>query len=185
LLQRVRRRLFVRRLAGMVYWTTLGLSCAYLGLLLIGRLTGSFPGWFPLWSAPAVPALGCALALLLARRPLLVEAARAVDRQAQTQDLFLTLITLQGAGSDYQPLVGRDAERAAPPIQPQRVVPYPWERRALAAAAVLGLLLAASWLVPTLDPFGKMAAAQQADEALKLLEASKEATAARQAQLAQ
>lgn len=160
LLDRVQRRLQTASFARSLHYWTLGSLIAAAGTVLAVRLLGLLPEsrqklpW--LLVLPAAAALG---AWLFHRRIERTAAARVVDAHARTNDLFLTLATLNSSAGEYQPLVEKSAESVATRIVPSAVVPFKPERPAgiqLAAIAVLALLIL---LVPTLDPFGKVEAA--------------------------
>ncbi len=162
LLDRVQRRLQTASFARSLHYWTLGSLVAAAVVVLTVRLLGLLPEnqqrlqW--LLVLPAAAALG---AWLFHRRVERTVAARAVDAHARTNDLFLTLATLSSSAGEYQPLVEKSAESVATRIVPATVVPFKPERPAgiqLAAIAVLALLIL---LVPTLDPLGKVEAANK------------------------
>lgn len=162
LLDRVQRRLQTASFARSLHYWTLGSLVAAAVVVLTVRLLGLLPEnqqrlqW--LLILPAAAALG---AWLFHRRVERTVAARAVDAHARTNDLFLTLATLSSSAGEYQPLVEKSAESVATRIVPATVVPFKPERPAgiqLAAIAVLALLIL---LVPTLDPLGKVEAANK------------------------
>ncbi|MEZ6050443.1 MAG: hypothetical protein R3C02_03500 [Planctomycetaceae bacterium] len=175
LLGRIVTRLHAARVGRVSYWTCLALAGVVAVLLLVSRLTGLIPDWFSLPAIlmlPLIAVLGTAIVL---RRPTLSDAARRVDTYAGTQDLFLTLTMIDNAAGDYKPLVGRDAEAKAPSVEPMSVVPWHWARGASQLAAALGLLMLGSLFLPTLDPFGKVAAAKEAElQQEELVQARKE-----------
>jgi hypothetical protein len=183
LLRRVTARLHAVRLARTFYWLSLGLAGAYGLGLLATRLTGLFPEWVSPMMLGAVPALALLGGLLWLRRPEPMEAARCVDQQEQSKDLFLTLTLLNGSCGAYQPLVVRDAERFAGQVEPTRVIPWRWGRRALHIAGALVVLLLASLYVPTLDPFGHVAAAKERAARQEDLRMIRKATEVRRSQL--
>ena len=108
---------------------------------------------------------------------------RAVDTFGGTKDLFLTAALLEQAAGEYQPLVARSAEETAPRIPPVKVVPFEFEKPLARLAG--GLLTAALFVgyFPQFDPFGEVAAAQKLTDKKRALTDSREATAARKAQL--
>ena len=123
------------------------------------------------------------LGLAWPRRPTLRDAARAVDRQAQTEDLFLTMLLLENTPGEYQPLVAAQAEAKAARIRAAEVAPLRINGRlcaiCLAFCSVRGLVP----FVPQLDPFGRVEAAQAAEKESKKLQESKTATQQRLAQI--
>lgn len=183
LLSLIAGRLRLISLGRMVFLVSAGAGAAYFVLFLISRLTGLIPDWFHPASVAAIPVTGLLLALLLHHRPQLLEAARRVDQAEGTKDLFLTLTLLDRAPGEYQPLVSLDAEERARKIAPERVVPFSWERRAAAVCAALAILAMAVILVPQLDPFGKVEAAQQVESLRRDLTETRQDTAARRAEL--
>jgi hypothetical protein len=185
LLRQVQRRLAVRQVAWRSFLVLLVLAGLYGVLLLTGRLTGLFPDWFTPWSVTAVPALSLLIGFLLPGRPDRADAAHAIDRHQRTKDLFLTWTMLEDSPSEYSGLVDRDAARAAGSVEPKQAVPYQWEHPVLVSAGAVAVLLLGAFFVPTLDPFGQVAVAKEAEEARQLLEQTKTATELRQAELAQ
>lgn len=183
LLSLIAGRLRLISLGRMVFLISAGAASAYFVLFLISRLTGLIPDWFHPASVAAIPVTGLLLALLLHHRPQLLEAARRVDQTEGTKDLFLTLTLLDRAPGEYQPLVSLDAEERARKIVPERVVPFLWERRVATVCAALAMLAMAVVLVPQLDPFGKVEAAQQVESLRRELTETRQDTAARRAEL--
>lgn len=170
LLTGVRRRLLLDQLSAR--WATATTICAglYLALLLAARLTGYYADQFDYWTVAVVPVTGLLAALLWPARPNVQAAAHRVDQQQSTRDLFLTLTLLDAAPGDYKPLVGYEAESRAQKIKPAEVVPFHWGNRVLNILGVLAVLLLAVWLIPTLDPFGQVAASQQEQTQRKQIE---------------
>ncbi|MCA8991335.1 MAG: hypothetical protein KDA88_05120 [Planctomycetaceae bacterium] len=185
LLQWVQSRLYMDRLVQRCFWFTMVLAGMYLAGLLGGRLTGLWGMWFEPWTVALVPGLGVIGALLVSTRPTLGEAAHAVDVQQSTKDLYLTLTMLDDSPGEYKPLVGREAEGRAPRIIPKNVVPLQWERQGLISFAAALVLVLGVVFIPTLDPFGKVAEANQLNDQRKLLEDDKKINELRKAQLAQ
>jgi hypothetical protein len=184
LLERIIRRLYIARIGRGVYRAALGLAVLYGVLLLVSRLTGLIPDWFTPPTIGLVPLVALVIGLLWIRRPSASEAARQLDLQEQTQDLYLTLTMLDGAAGEYKPLVGRDAEARAGTIEPERIVPWTWQRPVLQVAGCLLLLAVGTFVLPALDPFGKVAAAKEAEIRHEQLQQSRKATEVRKSQLA-
>jgi len=171
LLHHVGRRLLLARAARALHiWSLIAMTLAAVAVLVV-RLAGLLPpeqqsGWW-LLAIPAAAGLGAGLFF---RRVDRTAAARAVDQFARTDDLFLTLVTLQNSAGQYQPLVEQSAVGVAPRIVPRQVVPFR-ARRPLGIQAVavsaLALLLV---LVPTLDPFGRVEAATKVQQQKKQVE---------------
>src|SRR5690606_33514695 len=184
LLDRIVRRLYIARIGRGVYWAALGLAVLYGVLLLVSRLTGLIPDWFTPPTIGLVPLVALVIGLLWIRRPSPSEAARQVDLQEKTQDLYLTLTMLDGAVGVYKPLVGRDAEARAGQIEPERIVPWSWQRPLLQDAGCLALLAIGTIVVPSLGPFGKVAQAKEAHIRHEALQQSRKATDVRKSQLA-
>lgn len=171
LLQQVGRRLLLARAARALHvWSLAAMTLAAAAVLVV-RLAGLLPpeqqsAWW-LLAIPAAAGLGAGLFF---RRVDRTAAARAVDQFARTDDLFLTLVTLQNSAGQYQPLVEQSATGVAPQIVPRQVVPFR-ARRSLGiqafAVSALALLLV---LVPTLDPFGRVEAAVKVQQQKKQVE---------------
>jgi len=164
-------------------WALLILVGVYAAFLLAARLTGLVQ------PTPVAPVLLCltaaaaAIGLLLPRRPTLRDAARAVDRHAQTDDLFLTMLLLERSAGEFKPLVASKAEAKAAAIRPGGVAPLRINRRlaviCLALIAMAGLVR----FVPQMDPFGRVDAAQQAAKEARKLDDTKKVTRERLAQI--
>ena len=123
LLSRTLLRLRVAAAARRGLWALLILAAAYGLFLLTIRLTG-LVHWKPeALLLAALPAVAVVLGLAWPRRPTLRDAARAVDRQARTEDLFLTMLLLENTPGEYQPLVAAQAEAKAARIRAAEVAP--------------------------------------------------------------
>jgi hypothetical protein len=159
------------------------LGAIYCAAVLGARLTGIFA----LTGQQLIPALLPVAALAIGaawpRRPTPRDAARAVDRGAATHDLYLTMVLLDGSAGEYQPLVAARAEARAATIRPREVAPLRLNRRLTSIAAVLAVLVAAVQFVPQMDPFGKVAAAEETREELRHIEEGKQATHERLAKI--
>jgi hypothetical protein len=184
LLERTIRRLYVARIGRAIYWAAVVSAVLYGVLLLVGRLTGLVRDWFTPPTIGLIPLTALVISLLWIRRPSASEAARHVDRHERTQDLYLTLTMLDAAAGEYKPLVGRDAEARAGTIEPARIVPWKWQRPLLQVGGCLLALLVGMFVLPSLDPFGKVAAAKEAEIRHEQLQQSRKATEVRTSQLA-
>ncbi len=183
LLQKVLLRLHVAKIGRIGFGVCLALAGVVALLLLVSRLTGLIPDWFSMSAILMLPLLALLGTVVVLRRPTLSDAARRVDTHAGTQDLFLTLTMIDNAAGDYKPLVGRDAEVKAPSVEPTSVVPWHWSRRVAQMAAALGLLIVGSLFLPTLDPFGKVAAAKEVEIRHEELVKGRKATEVRKSEL--
>ena len=183
LLDRVLWRLRWAVVARRGLYAFFGLAALYCVIVLVSRLTGLFP----FVTQPLIPALLPLAALMIGaawpRKPSPRDAARAVDRGAATNDLYLTMVLLEGSAGEYQPLVASQAEARAATIKPSEVAPLHINRRLTCVAAVLAVLVAAVSFVPQLDPFGKVAAAEETKEELRHIEESKQVTQERLAKI--
>ena len=185
LIQQVQTRLTIRQILQRTFLLTLLLSGVYLALLLTGRLTGLFPDWFTPLSVLLVPLCALVLAALLPGRPKLQQAAHAVDEQQRTHDLFLTFLSLNQSQAEYKSLVGLRAEELAGKVQVEKVAPFQWERTWSCSIAAMVVLLLGAYFVPTLDPWGKVAEAKQAEVQQRLIEETAKQTEKRKAILAE
>ncbi|MCX7400290.1 MAG: hypothetical protein NT138_21665 [Planctomycetales bacterium] len=171
LLNRVQARLRTVSFAQSLHrWTLGGLLVACVAVLIV-RLAGLLPPdrQRPEWLL-VFPATAALAAWLFHRRVERTAAARAVDQHAKTNDLFLTLATLSSSAGEYQPLVEHSAAAAATRIVPAEVVPFKVQRPVGIQACVLCVLALMVWLIPTLDPFGKVEAATKAQKQKKEIE---------------
>ncbi|RLS70290.1 MAG: hypothetical protein DWI00_15000 [Planctomycetota bacterium] len=171
LLNRVQARLRTVSFARSLHrWTLGGLIVACVAVLIV-RLAGLLPPdrQRPEWLL-VFPATAALAAWLFHRRVEQTAAARAVDQHAKTNDLFLTLATLSSSAGEYQPLVEHSAAAAATRIVPAEVVPFKVQRPVGIQACVLCVLALLVWLIPTLDPFGKVEAATKVQKQKKEIE---------------
>ena len=171
LLNRVQARLRTVNFARSLHrWTLGGLIVACVAVLIV-RLAGLLPPdrQRPEWLL-VFPATAALAAWLFHRRVERTAAARAVDQHAKTNDLFLTLATLSSSAGEYQPLVEHSAAAAASRIVPAEVVPFKVQRPVGIQACVLCVLALLVWLIPTLDPFGKVEAATKVQKQKKEIE---------------
>src|SRR5262249_21780975 len=184
LLKRVALRLHVAAIGRRLYITLL-IGCGlYAIFLLVSRLGGLYTEWVSPRTLLIVPALAALVALLWHNRPTLVDAARAVDRQHGTKDLFLTVALIEKSAGEYQALVARTAEEKAGKVLVSGVVPLQSTQRLLRAGVALALVAAAFLWLPGFDPFGKVEAARVERDRKKQLEESKKLTEQKIAQLA-
>lgn len=184
LLSRVQGRLRLKELMqSFCLWTIVAIAVAVAAVLTV-RLTGLLPPsqqrveWF--W---VIPGAAFVMSALLHRRITRESAARAVDAHTGSRDLFLTWSTLGHSAGEYQPLVLQAAEERAAAVVPDEVAPFGLARplgRVAAAAGVLGL---AFLLIPQLDPFGRVEAAEQVEELRKEVLAIQRANDDRREQL--
>lgn len=184
LLQRVQKRLTTVRFAKTLHWWTFGSLIAACVAVLSIRLLGLLPEsqqrleWLLIF--PAAASLG---AWLFFRRVEQSSAARLIDQHAKTDDLFLTLATLNSSAGEYQPLVETSAAKVAPRIAPAEVVPFrPQRPVGLQAVAMIALALLV-WLLPTLDPFGKVEAATKVERQKKAVDQILKSVKVREEQL--
>ena len=100
-----------------------------------------------------VSAGGCgAGGIFWPHKPTLRDAARAIDRHANTGDLFLTTILLEGSPGEFQPLVSANAEKRRRHDPRRDVAPLAINRRLAAAAPIICAVVAIVFFVPQLDP---------------------------------
>jgi len=183
LLRQTLRRMRFATASRRGLWIFLVLAALYGVFFLTVRLTGLLrlrPEPLALLALPLVAAI---IGGLLPRKPTLRDAARAVDQHARTNDLFLTMFLLDGSAGEFQPLVAAMAETKAATIRPRDVVPMGLNRRLSILASALVAFVALVHLVPQLDPFGKVNAAQQAENETRKLNESKKQTKERMAQI--
>jgi hypothetical protein len=183
LLKRVLLRLHLAAIGRRLYVTFLVACAVYAGLLLASRLSGYYPEWVTLRTMLLVPAVAAIVALLWHKRPTLVDAARAVDRQNGTKDLFLTVALLEKSAGEYQALVVKAAEDRAARVLTAAVVPFESTKRLARASLAVALVGAALLWMPGFDPFGRVEAARQDQHRRAQLEESKKSTESRIAQL--
>jgi len=184
LLDRVQARMRTASFAKALHWWTFGALILACVCVLVVRLMGLIPEprqqlqWLL-----AFPAAASLAAWLFHRRVERTAAARAVDQHAKTEDLFLTLATLSSSAGEYQPLVEQSAAKVATRIVPGDVVPFKVERPIGMQAVVLTALALVLWLVPTLDPFGRVEAATKVEKQKKEIELIRKALKSRDEEL--
>ncbi|MGE5194268.1 MAG: hypothetical protein ACM3U2_17390 [Deltaproteobacteria bacterium] len=183
LLKKVALRLHLAAIGQRLYLTFLAGCAIYALFLLASRLTGYYTEWVTLRTMLIVPSLAAVVALLWHRRPTLVDAARAIDRQHGTKDLFLTVALLEKSAGEYQALVAKAAEDKAAKVLANAVVPFRSAERLMRAALAVVLVAAGFLWVPGFDPFGKVEAARLDRDRKKQLEESKQLTEKRIDQL--
>jgi hypothetical protein len=185
LLARTLLRLRIISTARRGLWALLVLAAAYGGLLLTTRLTGLLHVTPEAWALAGLALAAVLIGAVWPHRPTLREAARAVDRHARTDDLFLTMLMLDNSPGEFQPLVAAHAESKAGRIRSTEVVPMRINGRLCAVCTLLLLCAGFVPMVPQLDPFGRVEASQQAEKEAKKLDESKKATKERLAQIEQ
>lgn len=183
LLKHVVVRLRLASIGARVYRAFLACCALYAAFLLASRLGGLWTEWAsPIWLV-LIPAIAAMVGLAWHRRPTLVEAARAVDQQNGTKDLFLTVALIEKSAGEYQALVAKAAEEKASKVRAGAVVPYQWTRRLARATAVALLICIGVWGLPQFDPFHTVEAARIVKDKRKDFEDAKKATENRTAQL--
>ena len=185
LLSRVSWRMYAGRLCRRLGWAiTIGLLVGA-AVILATRLTGTLEIEQSRWALLAAPLLAAVGVLAATRRPGDDTAARLVDDEAATDDLFLTTVTLDRQPDTYEPLVAARADRHAAEIEPARIVdPFqrlPWKW----LAAGLLLAIAADMFTPLRDPFNTLAEAKEQERLEETLKRDREEIQLRKAELAQ
>jgi hypothetical protein len=183
LLQRVALRLRVAAMGRRLYLVFLVLCAAFAAFLLGSRLTGYYTEWLNAQTLLTVPVVAVLIAVLWHRRPTLIDAARAVDCQHGTKDLFLTVALIERSAGEYQALVAGAAEERAGKVLADAVVPLQSRERLLRAGVAAAVVVAGLMWMPGFDPFGKVAAAKQDRDRKEQLVESKKATEKRIVQL--
>ncbi len=183
LLARVARRLRVVAAGNRLYSAFLALCIVYSAVYVVGWMLGVLSEWYHPLTLLAIPVSALLLSLFVHRRPSSSEAARAIDSQRGSKDLFLTYALIDDSVGTFKPLVTRDADKVAPSVKPVEVVPFHWLKRAAHTAVALLIVLAVVNVLPRFDPFGHVAAAEQKQERKRELTKSKKATMLRAAAL--
>ena len=102
-LAQVAHRLRLVAIGNRFYLFTLVVSAVYAILLVASRFTGIPEGLtFSPLSLLVIPAVALILAAIWHPKPTTAEAARAVDKNRGTKDLFLTYSMLDRSAGDYQ-----------------------------------------------------------------------------------
>jgi len=182
-LEQVRIRMRVSCYGARFYTFFLILAVAYTVLFLSSRLLALIPYTFDPVTLLIIPAGAAVLSAILQRRPSLTDAARLVDRQTDSSDLFLTSVLIARAAGEFKPFVLSQAEEKAASVNPGAVLPWRWGNRAGKVTLVCALLALLILFLPQYDPFGKEQRRQRVSQRKNLLDASRKATALRAAVL--
>jgi hypothetical protein len=153
-LRQVSRRQKFVSLARRCRFVLLVATGFYATALLASRLFGLLPEFFTLVTLAILPAGALVVAWIHYRRPGVTDAARLVDTQLGTNDLFLTAALIEQSLGAYQDLVLKDAEQRAAKVLPKNVVPYKWQRDTFRICAMLAVLGLGVYVLPQCDPFG-------------------------------
>jgi len=176
LLRRVSARQRIVLIGRRWHVFALALAGAYGLAFLSSRLLALLPNRFPLPTLLAVPLVALLVAVLVARRPRATDVAHLVDAHASTHDLFLTRVLLDTACGEFKPIVVEQAEERARTVEPRRVVPFRWQRKAGETLAAMAALLLAILFLPQFDPFGKEKKRAHVAQLRRELEETKKAT---------
>ncbi len=90
---------------------------------------------------------------------------------------------MSSSAGEYQPLVEHSAAAAATRIVPSEVVPFKVQRPVGIQACVFCVLALLVWLIPTLDPFGKVEAATKVQKQKKEIEVIRKVVKTREEEL--
>jgi tetratricopeptide (TPR) repeat protein len=177
----VARRMRLAAMGHAFYIAFLSLCGLFAAALLALRLSGLMPGLLApspgTWLAcAAVPVLAALVALMLHRKPTIPDAARLVDQSTGAKDLYLTLSLIDTSAGEYQPLVLRSAEARAAGVQPDRVLPFEWQKKYWHAVWLPALIMVGVMTLPQFDPFGKVAKANLINKRHERLAEAKKAT---------
>lgn len=170
LIQGVLRRLRLASFGQRFYLFALIAAGVFAVALIADRLFALTPESALQWwliGLGCVPVVGALVASIFHPKPDSADAAHAIDHQMQTKDLFLTAELMHNAPGEYKPLVTEEAEKQAPGIRPQTVVPFNWQNRAVNLATAVAILLLAALVVPSFDLWGTEQARQDAIERAK------------------
>jgi len=184
LLQQVQWRLQLVAIGWATLWAFLALWIVYTAAFLASRLGGLWAGYFSWQSLAVIPAAAVLVGLIFHRRPVTDQVARLVDQATNSKDLYLTLAQLTNSAGAYQPLVVQSAEQRAATISPTKVVQFRFRHWKpawvwLTATAIPNLMLILAGLMfvlPQLDPFGVVQAAQRAEQRQERLAETRKAT---------
>ena len=183
LIERVQRRLSLALWGRSLFISFVCVLTAYLALLLFSRFSGYLREWFPPESLGIVVLGSLVLSFILFRKPEKEQAARLIDQNQGTKDLFLAVIMLEKAMGNYKPLVIQDAEKKAAKIKPATIVGFQWQKRLATSCAGAVLLFLVLEYTPQFDPFGEVQAAELEQEKVKEFQSTKKATHTRLAEL--
>lgn len=184
LIQQVQWRLQIVSLAWATLWAFVVVWAIYTIAFLSSRLGGFWVGFFTWESLAIIPVAAFLGGFLFHRRPQLTDTARLVDQASDSKDLYLTLALLNTSAGEYQPLVVQSAEKRAGDISAAKVAKYRFQHwkplwvwlTATAMPNLMLILAALMFLLPQLDPFGVIQAAQKEQKKQQRLAESRKAT---------
>lgn len=183
LLKSVARRMRITLFASRLEWWLIGCAVVYLLALTTSRLTGWYVEYFELYTLAIIPAVALIGALFTHRAPEPEDAARAIDKNLGSKDLFLTVAMLDNAPGVYQPIVAHQAESRASEVQPDKVITYQWQRGLSNVALATAILMLVLFFVPQLDPFGQVEASENEQKKKEQLADAKKSNALRKKNL--
>jgi chemotaxis protein histidine kinase CheA len=184
LIERVGRRQFIASLGARWRQAWLGAAAVALAVVCAARLLALLPPGAVMPALLALAAVPFILAMAMTRRPKPRQVARLIDERSGAKELFLTAALIADSPGEFQPIVVEQAEQRAGEIEPARIVPFHWQRGARDAALALGVVAAAVWFLPQLDPFKREAARQKLSQQEQRLIETKKVTEVRREQLA-
>ena len=183
LLDRVGVRYFCSALASCFRRGWVRAVGAGLLLVVVARLLALVPEQ-AVFITLGVLAVGVFLVpLVVTRRLKPPQVARLVDERTNSKELFLTAALIEESRENFQSIVVQQAEERAGTIEPQRVVPFRWQkgtRDIFGSAAILAVALL--WL-PQLDPFKRQEERNKVARQQEQLEKAKKATVLRAEQI--
>ncbi|MFT4554872.1 MAG: hypothetical protein ACI93T_002171 [Porticoccaceae bacterium] len=154
-----------------------------IGALFLQRCFGFGRELIALELVFGLPLVAALIAIIVARKPTSLEAARRIDDRCGASDLFLTLAQLESSAGAYQPVIAEQAGVKAAALRPSTIVPWRWQRPLARLAVGVAVFVATVLFLPQFDPFGTVDSASAAVAVRRDLQTSRRETENRQAEL--
>ncbi len=183
LLDQVRGRLRLAEFTGRWLQAIFGIGSLALIALLIRRFGGVGPDWLTAEALVGLPVVALLIAVLMSRKPTVMETARKIDTFCGASDLFLTLVQLKSSAGEYQSVIVRQADLRAVEIVLSEVVRWHWHRPAVRLSIGAGVLTSVVLFLPQFDPFGAVDSSMAAVAVRRDFQDSRRQTTARLAEL--
>jgi len=151
--------------------------------LIMQRCFGLGRELVPMELVIGTPVIAALIAVIVARKPTSLEAARKIDACCEASDLFLTLAQLESSAGVYQPVIAEQAGLKAAELRPSTIVPWRWQRPLARLAVEVAVIVATVLFLPQFDPFGTVDSASAAVAVRRDLQTSRRETENRLAEL--
>ena len=151
-------------------------SILYALLMLTSRLTGLIPDIFSLSTVFIPLLLSFLVSFIIPSKITDKDSARVIDAHEKTDDLFLTVSTINKANGKFKDIVSKQAEEKAATLKSDIIVAFKWQTAARNFGIALAALLIGLYTLPQLDPFGKEEERAKKEQKSKSLEEARKET---------